>query len=288
MSESEREMDFRAALLLLWSRRRTVVLVTLSFIVAAAVWQIAWKKTYKATVQMSLVSEKSGLGGQLSSIIGQLGPLGSLVGSAALGGGSEAESEALATLQSRVLTQKFLQDHDLMPVLFASRWDAARKAWKPDYFRKDPTLWDGVLEFQKHRKVAQDGKTSLVMLTVTWRDAAQAASWANELVALSNAILQKREIDEAQTNIAYLTDQMPKAVLVEVRTALSGLIQAETKRQMLASGRKDFALRVIDPAVVPERPSSPGLIISVFCGALAGFVVAIFVLLVADSLKSRS
>jgi uncharacterized protein involved in exopolysaccharide biosynthesis len=130
----------------------------------------------------------------------------------------------------------------------------------------------------------QDSKTNLITVTIAWRDPRIAAKWANDLVALTNLRLREREIREAQRNITYLTDRLSKTTLVEVHNALSGLIENEIKREMLAEGADEFALKVIDPAVPPEEPSSPGFFLSMAFGALGGLFVAAFIVFIRMSL----
>jgi uncharacterized protein involved in exopolysaccharide biosynthesis len=66
---------------------------------------------------------------------------------------------------------------------------------------------------------------------------------------------------------------MSKTQLVPVQEALSNLMEGEYKQAMLAGGNEEYALKVIDPALVPETPSSirRGFII------LGGFVGGLFV-----------
>jgi uncharacterized protein involved in exopolysaccharide biosynthesis len=171
---------------------------------------------------------------------------------------------------------KFISDNDLMPVLFRSRWDAAAAKWKPSLLHKDPTLLDGFDRFNKLRRVSQDSKTNLISLSITWRDPEVAANWANSLVRTANQYIRQKSLEEARRNIAYLSDQLGKTTLVEMRTALGSLIQTQVKQQMLAEGTDEFAFKVLDPAVAPQEPSSPGLAVSILCGLIAGALLYIF------------
>jgi uncharacterized protein involved in exopolysaccharide biosynthesis len=250
------------------------------------VWQIVAGRQYKATVLMQVVPLNRGGSGSVSELAGQLTPFASLAGIGAIG--AAQRPEALAVLQSRALTEKYLSDNDLLPVLYPGRWDAEQKRWKNVFFLETPTLWDANEKFGRIRRISQDSKTGLVTLTITWRDPKLAAQWANDLVALTNQRLRDREMSEARRNVTYLTEQVSKTSLMEVRNALSSLIEGEVKREMLANGTDEFALRVIDPAVPPGRPSAPGFILSVLLGAVAGVFVSAFFLFRRASLRSES
>jgi uncharacterized protein involved in exopolysaccharide biosynthesis len=128
--------------------------------------------------------------------------------------------------------------------------------------------------------VVQDPKTGLVTFSITWRDPVIAANWANGLVALTNRQKRDKAISVSDRNITYLRDQATKTELVPVQSALSTLMEGEYKQSMIAGGNDEYALKVIDPAVVPETPSSirrsfivlGGLVGGLFVGCLFVFV----------------
>ena len=270
------QAEFHLRLLLNVMRRRRLLvwLLMLAGAVAAGSWQIFTGKKYEATVVVSLAADTRGAAGGLSSIIGQLGPIASLVGAQGIGGAQRPEP--LAVLQSQFLTKKYIADNDLLKTLFWRRWNANANAWKTYGFLRAPTLWDGSEYFKKIRRVSQDTKTGLITITITWRDPQSAARWANDSIAITNEYLREKEMNEAQRNVNYLTDLTAKSGLVEVRGALSALIQQEVQRVMIVNGTEEFAFRVLDPATAPERPVPPGVFLSALFGGVGGFLMAIF------------
>jgi uncharacterized protein involved in exopolysaccharide biosynthesis len=272
-----------AMLLLLWQRRMLVIVWMVVCAVLAMAWRLSTPRIYRASVLVSVVDEKDSLSGGLANLVGQLGPLASLAGG--LGGSNDAR--AVAMLQSRALLRQYIEANNLVPVLFAEKWDASVKNWKPGQSRT-PTLWDAVEKFVDLRRVAQDSKTRLVTLTIDWKDAKVATRWCNDLINLTNQILRDRELIEARKNIGYLTAQSATVDRIEVQNAVSALIQREMKREMLANATQDFALTVIDPAVAPERPSPPGVLLSLAIGMMAGLLLAIFVLMMRITMEVRS
>lgn len=265
----------RDVLSFLWrSRWITLLAVVVCGIGAAAA---AWIVTprYTATVELLPMSggESMGLGGA-GSAISQLGGLASLAG-LSLGGGSTAKEEALATLQSEALTDKYIQQQNLLPILFWKAWNPATRTWRVSDPRKIPTLWDANQAFKAVRVVDDNPKIGVVKLTVQWKDPHVAAQWANGLVQLTNDYLRQKAIDEAERSIAYLNQAVSKTNIVEVRRSIYELMQEEIKKEMIARGREDFALRVIDPAVPPERPSSPKGVLWVAAGIIAGLFLGL-------------
>jgi len=72
--------------------------------------------------------------------------------------GASPSAEAIAVLTSRELTSAFIQEKDLLPVLFPRMWDAQAKRWKADV-EEPPDLRDGVRYFgKKIRTVVEEKK----------------------------------------------------------------------------------------------------------------------------------
>lgn len=283
-TEVQADSALRIARRILCANAGMITSVTLLFAALILGGRIIYGTNYRATVLVSIAPRSQGATGGLGALISQLGPLASIAGAAGLGGGAE-RPEPLAVLQSRSLTTAYIEQNDLLKVLFAKRWDASKKEWRLSWWRKKPTLWDGNKKFNRIRDVVQDGKTGLIMISITWRDSTIAAKWANDLVRVTNDRMRMLDLGESERNITYLKDQMDRTNLVEIRTALSSLIQAEIKRQMIARGTDEFAFKVIDPAVPPQEPSSPGYALCLAFGALAGFLVAVFAVFFRGSLR---
>lgn len=268
------ELGVRDILLMFWRERVLVVGITVACVVAGAAGGIMNTKVYKATVQFAVSSgQTAGIGGNLGALVSQFGSLGSLAG-VALGGGGRQEAEPLAVLQSRVLTQAYIEKNELLPILYPDQWDPVSKKWMVADPDRLPTVWKAYEDFRKIRTVLADSKTGLYTLTITWKDPELAARWANDLVREANNYLRARALAESERNVEYLRGEAAKTDIVQVKTAMYGLIENEVKQAMLARGRDDFALKVIDPAVVPERTSSPRMLVWLLAGGVLGAVLA--------------
>jgi uncharacterized protein involved in exopolysaccharide biosynthesis len=218
-----------------------------------------------------LVPSDEVLGLNQNSIAGGLGGLASLVG---LGGVGNKESEALAILKSRALTSAYIEANDLLPVLFYDRWDSDAHKWKSDKKGQVPTLEDGYTVFDKGiRLVVENRKTGLVTVFVTWRDPKLAKQWVDGLVNSANELLRRQAIERSTANLEYLQKVLDKTSVVTMRDTISKLVETELKKQMLASGNKDYAFRFVDPAVIPEHKYAPKRSIFAVFGAAFGSLI---------------
>lgn len=255
----------------LWSRRITIAVSTFVAGALSVVIALSMKPIFQAEVVLSPISS-SGSGNGLSSITAQLGGLASLAGVNVSGG--DASAESVATLNSRALIEQYIRSQNLMPVLYADSWDAEKNAWKQD-IKKPPTLWFGTKKFIESILVVETNKkTGLINLKIQWTDAALAAQWANDLVSLTNERLRNRAISESTKSIAYLYQQLEGTSVIGVREAIYRLLEAETKKVMLAQGSNEYAFKVIDPAVMPEKKSKPRRALIVVMGTFIGFFLS--------------
>ena len=105
--------------------------------------------------------------------------------------------------------------------------------------------------------VEEDKKSGLITVSVSWKEPEIVAEWANELVRQLNVQLRKKAIEDSNKRVGYLEKELGKVTIRDMRSVLYNLLEFEKKKAMLANVNEDFALKVIDPAVVPESRESP-------------------------------
>lgn len=256
---SSEEISFRelteTASRLKW--RITAFVLACTLAAGAISWMIPRKYTVSVTMSAVLSETEEGyLGGSsgLASLASSFGGLASLAGLSMPG--EEQKWQAVAVLQSEQLTQQFIAQNNLLPILFAGKWDARMKRWKTSDPENVPTLWKANRYFKKIRKVEVDARTGLVTLTVTWKNPVQAAAWANDIAKMTNDYLRQKAIDKSDRSIAYLTQEAANTTMVEARQAIFTVLASEINKAMLARGTEEYAFKILDPAYPPEKPSS--------------------------------
>ncbi|MFZ0499593.1 MAG: Wzz/FepE/Etk N-terminal domain-containing protein [Steroidobacteraceae bacterium] len=256
----------------IWVRKWHVLAATVvgAAIATAAAFLVTPK--YEASVLIMPV-EQSNTGGGLGQLSGGGSELGGLAALAGLKIGGDAKEEALAVLQSELLTDMYISQNNLLPILLK-------------HAKGTPTLWKANRFFKTRvREVTTDTKTGMVSMTITWTNPTLAAQWANGMVNMTNDYMRKQAIDEAERNIAYLNGEAAKTNVVEVREGIDSILLREINREMLARGSPDYALKVIDPAVPPEKPSSPQKAVWLVVGGLLGLLVSVGVVIIAADRK---
>lgn len=273
------EISLRELILAVWRQKILVLSVVLLCTLAATGLALSLPKQYRATVVLVPVSTNAS-GTRLPEASSSLTDLTSLIG-ISIGGDSE-KYESIAVLQSRELTEQYIRDNHLLPILFGPPRTWIGRVLRHILPPARPTLWQGANQFAKVRDVLQDRRTGIYTLAVTWRNPQLAAKWANDLVKLTNDYLRAQAITISEQHISYLQQQAANTDVSEVRAAIYGVLESEIKNVMLAKGPGDYALKVIDPAVPPESSDRPR--VPLWVGG--GFAVGIFLSTVALFLRS--
>jgi uncharacterized protein involved in exopolysaccharide biosynthesis len=255
----------------LWAKRVWIAISVGAFTVVFAAVAFLMTPVYRATaVIVSASAGHGGIGSSLSSALGSLGTVATLAGIGASAGDSGTE-ESLAVLQSRELTAGFIADNELLDKLTARSRDA--------YFgvlsgrsTKQLTAEKAFKYFSRIRSVIQDKKSGLITVEVDWINRFEAADWANRLIARANEEMRNRAISNANASVGYLEKELASTLAVETREAISRLIESQIKQRMLANVTKDYAFRVVDPAVAPDGddPTRPKRLLLIVLGPLFG------------------
>lgn len=273
----ERELDFGDYFLVI--RRRWVYVAVLALLGAGVAAARAYTAPLLYRVEVLLSPSEADISGGLRSMASQLGPISGLIG---LPGdaGPEKAVEAIATLTTPAFISGFISRRNLLPVLFPDRWDEESMAWRASRWRSTPTLDDGYDRMVGEvLRISRDKDSGFWTLQVVWSDRLVAAEWAAELVSAVNEHVRIQSHEEAERAIAYLEAQVDSTANVAVRDSIFSLMESQMNRQMLASIRPDFALKVIGPPVVPaaENFAYPRRSVMIALGGFGGLAMGVAV-----------
>lgn len=249
-------------------RAHWILLVCLTFLGGAlmAVISLQMRNQYKAQAVVAPTSEQNS-GNSLKDEVGGIAELAGID----IGGGGGRKVEALATLMSPGLVRAFIVKNDLMPVLFSERWDPVAHHWRAG--KKVPTLEQGVKRLRDKRTVTENTKSGLVTMNIEWYSPELAAKWTNDMIDMVNEQMREREIRTAHNSLDYLNRELATAIGVELRQAISRLMEKQINNEMLANVERDYAYHFIDPAIPPEIKDSPKRTMLSIGGAFLGLML---------------
>lgn len=281
------EIDLFELLRTLLKYKKSIIFTSLGAALIAAAISMRLPNIYQAEILLAPVSAEGAKGGGLASALGGLGGLASMAGISIGGGGSVEEN--LAVLKSREFLWTFVQEKKLMPILFEDEWDKTANKWIEADPKKQPGQMDvHRLLLNEVMSVSRDKKTDLVTVAFEMEDAGLAAELANASVERLNQYLAQEAISRSEKNLQYLNEELMRTQVEDMRKILFEMIANEKKKTMLANTQKDFAFKVLDPAVMPDKKLKPKrAVIILFSGVASGFFAILYALLV-ESLAIRS
>ena len=261
----------------LWSQRRFVVIFTLIVAIVSLAYSYTIPPSYKAEVVVQIKAGSTGNKG------GGVGALAGLASAAGLASGSDQTFEAtMGTLRSKELMRHLIGTLKIEDILLggskSSLVDFLSAEGAPDPTRKLEMARE-VFD-KKVMAFTEDRKSGLSTISITWNDPEIAADWANQIVEMANNRLRDLAIDRARKNLDHLNSELPKESIVAIQQAIYRLIEEQVKAIMVATVDREFAVRVIDPAIKPLRRDSPKRRSIVVFAALAGLILASVTVLV--------
>jgi len=291
---SDDEIDLRELFVAIWRGKWFVIAMTFIFIVSSVFYVMGLPNIYKSEAVLIPASGSSGI-----KMPGQLGGLAALAG-VNLGAAAGADKSAIAVevLQSRNFLIYFIEKYNLyVPLMAVEGWGLTDNELfiNPKVYDKDKQRWlrkvsppfeakpskiEAFNAFSKLLTVSVDIKTGLIDLSVEHYSPYLAQEWASLLIKEINDEMRKRELEEAQSSLAYLNKTLAETNVADLRVTLFSLIEQQMQTLMLANVRDEYVFKTIDSPLVPETKDSPRRSLIVLIAAALGGVLSCLLVLV--------
>ena len=193
-TSAEDEIDLLELIRTLLQAWKTIVGITILCTGLAVSYALYATEVFKAqTLLAPAQEEKSGA----SSALSQFGGLAAMAG-ISIPSDSNVE-QVVATLNSRKFLRTFINQNELMPVLFDEIWDADNQAWVVPSAEDEPSEQKAIESFKACLSVDEDKKSGLITLSISWKGPELAAQWANDLVKQLNEQLREQAIADSKS-----------------------------------------------------------------------------------------
>jgi len=293
-----------------WRDRWMVIAVVALAGAASVAYALTRKPMFTSEALLATPEvDKSGLGA-LTGVLGQVSGLSGILGASTFGGASL--DEVVAVLKSRDFTLRFIRNHNVLPQIFPDREWPAESA-PPTALPPPPapdatvagtetgtesaaatanalvsqsaaagltlTVEDILDKFETVRSITVDRRTGFVSLKVHARQPEAAQRIAQTMINDINNELRRRSLEEARRAEAFLNQKIASAQFESIRNTAAALLETQLKREVMAESRPDFALRILDPASLPQLRSYPRRTSMVIIGGMLGSLVAAIIVL---------
>jgi len=288
------EIDLAELWRAIWAGKFTIIIISMIFAVASVFFALSKPDIYKASAILAPASDEAG-----GSMASQLGGLASMAG-ISLGGGGGVDKTALALeiIKSRSFIENFINKHDLLvPLMASTKWDKAtdtlilneeaydsvNNKWlrvANAQTKAEPSSWESYKSFSSLFIIAQDPTTSMINISLEFYSPSIAKQWLTWLVQDINEYMRGQDQIEAQASIDYLSSQLSEIKVVTMETVFYQLIEEQTKNMMLTMVKKEYIVKTIDPAQVPDTKQKPKRAIIVILGTLLGGLLSVLLVLI--------
>lgn len=283
---ARKKIHFLDVLRLFWRGKLIIIISTIVFTSAFVVYAKSLPNIYKATSKLIPLSESGG--SSLGGLAGQFGGLASLAG---INLGSSVESKtilALELIKSRSFIEPFIQKHNLLVPLMASKgwdsssneliinkklYDVSTQTWlrEPNPpFGSKPSSWEGFKKLSDIISIAHEKDTGVITISLEHESPTLAKLWLTLIINEINDTVRADDKKDAEQSIVFLEEKLTETVLTDMRNVFYQLIQEQTKTMMLAEANRDYVFKVIDLPNVPDVKAKPNRMLIVFLGGMLG------------------
>jgi uncharacterized protein involved in exopolysaccharide biosynthesis len=290
------EIDLAELWRAIWAGKFTIIIISMLFAVASIFFALSKPNIYKASAILAPAASEGGAGG-VGALAGKFGGLASMAGINLGGSGGDKTTLALEIIKSRSFIESFIAKHDLLvPLMAAKNWDlatdtlildeelydVANKKWLREVKapkKPEPSSWETYKTLSKLLTVSQDKTSSMVNIDIEFYSPSIAKQWLTWLIKDINEFMREQDQIEAQASIDYLTGQLSEIEVATMETVFYQLIEEQTKNMMLTRVKKEYVLKTIDPAQVPDTKDKPKRALIVVLGTMLGGFLSIFIVL---------
>ncbi|WP_065979555.1 Wzz/FepE/Etk N-terminal domain-containing protein [Pseudoalteromonas lipolytica] len=279
----------------LFKRKLLIIFVSFAFVALGVAIAISKPNIYQAQAVLSPASNSGEVGGGATS---QLGGLAALAGVSLGGAANDKSLFYLEVFQSRKFLTMFIEKHSLQKELFAAQgYDPVKdqliydeeKLQRLDANSPNPVTINFIYEkfIDDNFILEVNKKTGLITLSIRHFSPKFTKKVTELIVKDINYAIRTEEISDAVKSINYLEKALANTNVLETKKMFYQLIEQQHRTKMLATVKEEFAFKVVDPAIVPERKFSPNRALIVVVSGLIGGVLICMIVIV-SALRNKN
>lgn len=291
------EVDFRTLISILWKGRILIVGITALFSVIAVLFSLSLPNIYRSEALISVVEQ--GQDSPLSGLSSTFGGLASIAGINLQAGSGSKRDIAIETLKSRTFISDFININELKPLLIGVEgWNAEKNEliYDSEVYDIENNIWVREVSYPKTKtpsdleayrylikenlSISEDEDTGFIRVSIKHYSPYIAKRILDSLINSINNKLRMIDIEEANKSVVFLQSKLKETKNVDIRKIMFDMIEGQVQNQMLAEVRDEYVFKTIDPAIVDEVKFLPKRAILSIMGAILGFFIAVFSLLV--------
>ena len=172
-------------------------------------------------------------------------------------------AETVNLLKSKILMEKIIKNHDLLPILLEKN---------PKDKSDNEKIWMGIRALTDITNVNYKQKDNAIELSVQFKDPKIATDIVNYYLTELTDHMSSEAKRVALTNKKYLESELNATADPFIKTKIYSLIAQQIETAMLAEAKENFAFKVLDPPKIPDKKIKPKIKMMV----MMSFVVSLF------------
>ena len=274
-------IDLKELINLLWSGKFLIIQITSVFILGSIFYSVNLNNYYRSEAILT-VYEPAPQASGLTRISG-------LASIAGVNISQSVNKGALVTntIWSRVFFKHLLSvDENVLPSIMAAEsydseekklvfdsniYDAVNKEWP----RGKPTY---IQAYQAYRGIIiadYDTVGSWIHLSAEHISPIFAKEFLELIIRESDNIIRQKDLKRSSEALAYLTSEISRTSVLDIRSNINQLILDQLQTQMTANISSNYVLNIVEPPFIPEKKSKPSRSLTILLGAMLGFVIGI-------------
>jgi uncharacterized protein involved in exopolysaccharide biosynthesis len=274
MEDDRDEINLLDYLDVLKKRGRMILIMVSVSVVLAAVISLLLPKKYSAHAVIIPVSESRGGTDRMSAIAMQLGvPTSS----------STDAAEIVSLLNSNILMEKVIRRYNLLPVLLGDKLGGKSENEK---------IWHGIRFLKKDVLRVNNKKTEgVIEIYSEFADPQTSSDILKYILTELTDYMSSEAKRVAETNRKYLESLIDRNSDPMIRQRIYSLIAKQIETSMLAEVTENFAFKIVDPPMVPDRHVKPRIILNIvlafFVSLFTGIILVFFLEHIENARKAR-
>lgn len=156
-------------------------------------------------------------------------------------------------------------------------FNPANSKWQ--YYGKDnnkaPTLQDTHGDFLNIISFNQDVKSKFVTVSVVHKSPSIAHEILKNIIDGLNEEIRKFDNDQAKKSLEFIEEKSANISSANFRKTINEMYNAQLHKLMLTEVSNDYAFRIIETPVVPEKKYKPSRLLVLMFSSLLGFFLSI-------------
>ena len=124
---------------------------------------------------------------------------------------------------------------------------------------KEPSFFDAYRVYRATVRAGylDESTGSFLIIRADHKSPISAKLIIDEVVSQINELKKIEDIQDANASLKFLNEELVKTNQISIKASINGLIENQMKIKTFANVKKDYLIKPLDKAYIPERRSSP-------------------------------